>query len=118
MWGRGVEGFSSFEVSGSSGGIHSYHCVEKAGFQKHSPHLPVVLVHGKEDTHCLVGRCCNVLLAFASLKSTWQAGPWPQRQLPVLPVPGRGRNGALGVRAGPRVAPVSPMKSNNRCTAL
>lgn len=27
------EGFSSFEVSGSGGGIHSYYCTEKAGFQ-------------------------------------------------------------------------------------
>lgn len=37
MQGLRVEGFSSFDVSGSSGGIHSYYCMGKAGFQEDLP---------------------------------------------------------------------------------
>lgn len=36
--GGSFERFSSFEVSGSSGGIYNYYCMENAGFQKCSPH--------------------------------------------------------------------------------
>lgn len=69
----------SFEVSSSTEGVHSCYTMEKAEYQRHF--LPPAIL--EEDTHCLAGRGCNVLLGLLGM-------PWPQRQLPAWPASGAG----------------------------
>lgn len=51
----------SFEVSSSTGGVHSCYTMEKVEYQRRFL-PPAILAHRKEDAHCLAGRGCNVLL--------------------------------------------------------